>query len=52
MAPVPVRGTRNYSGNLKYVVEKIAEIKGISTDEVEKVTYDNAMRLFRINEDY
>ena len=52
MAPVPVRGTRNYSGNLKYVVEKIAEIKGISTDEVEKITYDNAMRLFRINEDY
>lgn len=51
MAPVPVRGTRNYSGNLKYVVEKIAEIKGISTEEVERITYDNAMKLFRIKED-
>jgi len=51
MAPVPVRGTRNHSGNLKYVVEKIAEIKGIDTEEVERVTFDNAMKLFRKIED-
>ena len=48
MAPVPVRGTRNQSANLKYVAEKIAEIKGITPEEVERVTYDNAMKLFNL----
>ena len=48
MAPVPVRGTINQSANLKYVAEKIAEIKGITPEEVERVTYDNAMKLFNL----
>ena len=46
MAPVPVRGTRNYSGNLKYVVEKLSEILSISVEEVEAKTYENALKLF------
>lgn len=46
MAPVPVRGSRNDSGNLKYVIEKISEIKGVSEKEVEERTWDNAMELF------
>lgn len=46
MAPEPHRGTRNSSLNLPYVVEKIAELKGISTEEVERVTEENAYRLF------
>jgi TatD DNase family protein len=46
MAPEPNRGKRNYSGYIPYVVEKIAELKGISAEEVERITWDNAMRLF------
>ena len=46
MAPDPHRGTRNDSSNIPYVVNTIAQIKGISTDEVEQITWENAMRLF------
>ena len=49
MAPEPNRGKRNESTYLKFVVEKIAEIKGVSREEVEEKTYENALRLFRIN---
>ena len=46
MAPVPVRGTRNDSRNLKYICEKIAEIKGIEPAAMAKITSGNAVRLF------
>jgi TatD DNase family protein len=46
LAPVPNRGKRNNSGNLTYVVDKIAEIKGISPQEVIDITNQNANRLF------
>ena len=46
MAPEPHRGTRNDSSNIPYVVNTIAQIKGISADEVEQITWENAMRLF------
>lgn len=46
MAPEPHRGSRNHSGNLIYVAEKIAELKGITVEEVEEVTLQNAKRLF------
>lgn len=46
MAPEPYRGTRNHSGNLTHVVEKIAELKGVTTEEVEEVTLKNARTLF------
>lgn len=46
MAPEPHRGMRNDSSNIPYVVNTIAKIKGISTDEVEQITWENAMRLF------
>lgn len=46
LTPVPFRGKRNSSLYLPYVVEKIAEIKGITTEEVERVTYENGMKLF------
>ena len=48
LTPVPYRGKRNNSSYLKYVVSKIAEIKGISPEKVEDITYENAKRLFRI----
>lgn len=48
MAPEPNRGRRNFSGYLPFVVEKIAEIKGISREEAEEVTWQNALDLYRI----
>jgi len=48
LTPEPFRGKRNDSGYLKYVVEKVAEIKGITFDEVAEITAKNALRLFRI----
>lgn len=52
LAPVPYRGKRNCSLYLPYVVEKIAEIKGISREEVIEATEKNAKRLFMGNEDF
>lgn len=46
LAPQQHRGERNSSLNLPYVVEAIAELKGISREEVERVTEENARRLF------
>lgn len=46
MAPEPHRGTRNDSSNIPYVVNTIAQIKGISPEQVEQITWENAMRLF------
>ena len=46
MAPEPHRGTRNDSRNIPYVIEKIAKIKGISVEEVEETTRENAFALF------
>ena len=49
LSPVPVRGTRNNSQNLKYVVEKISEIKQIDKEKVEKITLETAKKFFCIN---
>ncbi len=46
--PKLLRKTRNTSGILPAVVEKIAELKGIPAEEVERVTAENAIRLFRL----
>ena len=46
MAPEPHRGERNCSLLIPYVVEKIAEIKNISTEEVLQTTNENAKKLF------
>lgn len=46
MAPEPHRGERNCSLFIPYVVEKIAEIKNISTEEVLQTTNANAKKLF------
>lgn len=50
MAPVPFRGKRNDSTYLTYVISRIAEIKEISAEEVERITYENALRVYRIFE--
>lgn len=48
LAPQSHRGERNSSLNLPYVVEAIAELKGISCEEVERVTEENARQLFGV----
>lgn len=50
LAPVPYRGKRNSSLHLPYVVREIAEIKGISEEEVIEMTEKNAVRLFQTEE--
>lgn len=46
LSPVPFRGKRNESSYLKYVVEKLAEIKKCSVETVAKVTTENAEKIF------
>ena len=48
LAPVPKRGKRNESSYLVYIAQKVAEIYGITTDEVAKITTANARKLFGI----
>lgn len=51
LAPVPFRGKRCNSSYIKYVAEKIAEIKNISAEEVYKETFENALEVYNIKED-
>ena len=46
LAPEPNRGKRNSSLNLPYVVDAIAEMKGMAPETVEEITYRNAMELY------
>ena len=46
LTPVPNRGKRNDSSNLKYVIDKIAEVKGVSASEVERATFENGKKLY------
>ncbi len=48
MSPEPYRGKRNASHNLVYVAQAIADLKGISVDEVIAVTEENGKKLLRI----
>ena len=48
LSPEPNRGKKNDCRNVKYVAQKIANIKEISLEEVAKKTYENAMRIFEI----
>ena len=48
LTPVPHRGKRNEPSYVKFVAVRIAEIKGISIEEVDSVTTQNSRRLFQI----
>ena len=48
MAPEPYRGKRNHPGYLYRMAEKLAEIRGISVEEVHAATLENGKRLYRI----
>ena len=49
LAPEPHRGHRNCSLNLPYVVSEIARIKGISEDEVIRITEENAKTMYNMH---
>ena len=46
LTPVPFRGKRNSSAHLSYVIEKLAEWKGVSAEEMERITWENAVRFY------
>ena len=48
MAPVPFRGKRCHSGLVRYTCERMAELKGLSPEEMARITYENGRRFFRI----
>jgi len=48
LTPVPFRGKRNESSYLKYIAQKVAEVKSISLEEVAERTTRNAEKIFRI----
>ena len=48
MAPEPFRGRRNDPGKLYRMAEKLAEIRGLSVEEVQTITMENGKRLYRI----
>ena len=51
MTPEPFRGKRNDSRYIRYVAEKIAQIRGLSLEELARLTTENAKRLFKIRQD-
>lgn len=48
LTPAPHRGKRNESAYVRFVAEKIAELKGVDVEEVERITTSNAERIFRL----
>ncbi|MBQ2675969.1 MAG: TatD family hydrolase [Clostridia bacterium] len=49
LAPTPHRGERNRSDYIIHVAEKIAEIRGMTTEQIIKITDENARKLFKIS---
>jgi len=49
LTPVPFRGKRNEPAYVRYVAEKIAEMKGLSTADVVSQTDNNVYNLFGIS---
>lgn len=48
LSPEPNRGKRNDSRNIKYIAEKVANVKHKSLEEIAKVTYENTCRIFNV----
>ena len=48
MSPEPFRGKRNDPGKLYRMAEKLAEIRGLSVEEIQAITVENGKRLYRI----
>ena len=50
LAPEPNRGKRNSSLNLPYVAAALAQLKGVSEEEVRRAAWENGMRLYRMEQ--
>ena len=48
LSPEPLRGSRNDPRNVKYVAQKIAQIKNVSLEEIAKITYQNAEKIYEV----
>ena len=48
LSPEPNRGKRNDCRNVRYVAQKIADVKELTVEEVAQKTYENAIRIFKI----
>lgn len=49
LAPEPVRGTRNTPSNVKFVAQKIADVKGLTLEKVEKITFENTKKILKMS---
>ena len=49
LCPEPNRGKRNDSSQIRYVIDRIADIRGIAPEEVEKQTEMNARKMYRLS---
>ena len=48
LAPVPFRGKRNECSYIKYIAEKLAEVKKMPVEEIAAITTQNAEKLFNL----
>lgn len=48
LSPEPFRGKRNDSSNVRYVAQKIADVKKMTLEQIADITYENANRIFNI----
>ena len=48
MSPEPFRGKRNDPGKLYRMAEKLAEIRGLTLEEIHEITVENGKRLYRL----
>ena len=49
LSPEPLRGRRNDPRNVKYIAKKIADVKGVSLEQVANITYENAINILLRN---
>ena len=50
LAPEPVRGSKNTPANVKYVLNCLAEVRGWTAERADKITSENARRLFGVKQ--
>jgi TatD DNase family protein len=50
LTPHPHRGKRNESGYVSYVAEVLAELRGLTVEEIARITYDNAVKVLKLQE--
>lgn len=48
LSPVPLRGRTNESANIPYIRDKIAALSGLTAEDIERITDNNARRIFKI----